>query len=136
MFLAQLLVAALVAVAVSALGPEPTGGSSWLGWVLVALAVMQVPWALALASRFGVVASRQAALSRVILSAVTLASSGWFAALALATGQSGASVYLLIALVAGAYGLGFIAVGRLARVAAASPPQGSEQPHADEPTAG
>jgi len=123
MFTAQLLVALLVALVVAALGPKPTGPNDWLGWVLVALALMQAPLSLAVASRAGAVASRQAALSNTLLSAVILAGSGWFAALALITGQRGVSVYLLVALVASAYALGFITVGRLARAAAASPPQ-------------
>lgn len=125
MFLAQLAVAALVAVAVASLAQGEIRPNAFLGWVLVALAVLQVPLALAVSSRLGAVSSRQAALSRTILSSVTLAGSGWFAALAVATGQRGWSVYLLVALVGGAYALGFVTVGRLAQAAAANPPERS-----------
>ncbi|HZJ08065.1 MAG TPA: hypothetical protein VFD39_00045 [Trueperaceae bacterium] len=141
MFVAQLLVAALVAVVVASLAPGETRPNAFLGWVLVALALLQVPLALAVTSRLGPVSSSRAALSRTLLSAVTLASSAWFAALAVATGQQGWSVYLLVALVGGAYALGFLATGRLAAAAAKRPADvgARSEPDVDaqpEPSAG
>ena len=121
-FTSQVVVAVAVGVLVSALAPGTPRPNAILGWVLVAFAVMEIPLAVAVASRLGSAGSRRAVLSRVILAAVVLAGTAWFAVLAVATAQQGASVYLLIALVAGAYGLGFISVGRLARAAAGLPP--------------
>lgn len=122
MFAAQVIFAMAVGVLVSALAPGTVRPNDFLGWVLVALALMQVPLAVGVAARLGSIGSRQAALSRALLAAVVLAGTAWFAALAIVTGQQGFSVYLLVALVAGAYGLGFITIGRLARAAATLPP--------------
>ncbi|HLU82083.1 MAG TPA: hypothetical protein VKZ43_01665 [Trueperaceae bacterium] len=126
-FMAQVLVAALVATFVRALAGGPPRPSDVLAWVLVALAVMQLPFAALMASRLGAVTSRQAALARTLFTAVILAATAWSTALALATGQRGLSVYVLLSTVMLAYALGFLAVSRLAGRAAELPPR-----HADK----
>lgn len=131
-FAAQVVVAVAVGVLVSAMAPGTPRPNAFLGWVLVALAMMQIPTAVLVASRLGTASSRRAVLSRVILTAVVLASTAWFAVLAVATAQQGASVYLLFGLLASAYGLGFITVGRLARSAAALAPDSKDGE--DDPT--
>jgi len=131
-FMAQVLVAALVAVLVRSLVggvPRPSG---MLAWVLVALAVMQLPLAVLTASRLGAIGSRQAALSRTLFSAIVLSTTAWFAALAMATGQRGLSVYLLLTLVIVSYGLGFLVVSRLAGHAARLPPSIPRPPEAPD----
>jgi hypothetical protein len=121
-FMAQVLVAAVVAVLVRALAGGSPRPSEVLAWVLVALAVMQLPFAALLSTRLGSIATRQAALARTLFTAIVLASTAWATALALATGQRGLSVYVLLSLVMLAYALGFLAVSRLASRAAALPP--------------
>src|SRR5690606_28464947 len=98
-FMAQVLVAALVAIAVRALAGGPPRPSDVLAWVLVALAVMQLPFAALMASRLGTINSRQAALARALFAAIILAATAWSTALALATGQTGLSVYVLLSMV-------------------------------------
>jgi len=121
-FMAQVVVATVVAVAVRALAGGAPRPSDFLAWVLVALAVMQLPLAALSASRLGAIGSRQAALSRTLFTAITLSATAWFTALAVATGQRRLSVYLPLALVMMAYGLGFLVVSRLAGHAARLPP--------------
>jgi len=120
-FFAQLVVAAIVGVIVRAFAANPPLASPVLATVLVAAAVLQLPIALAAAFRLGKVVSRQAALSRTLFMGVLLSATAWFTSLALATGQRGASVYLLLALVMLAYALGFLAVSRLAKTASSLP---------------
>jgi len=131
-FMAQVLVAALVAAVVRWLAGGNPRPSDLLAWVLVALAIMQLPFAALASSRLGTIATRQAALARTLFTAVILASTAWAAALALATGQRGASVYVLLSLVLLSYALGFLAVSRLAGRAAGLPPQ--PDPHAAQPS--
>jgi len=114
-FLAQVVVAALIAVVVRALAGGPGSPSALLAWLLVAFAVMELPVALLVTARMGAARSRRSALTAAILAGTMLASSAWFAALALATGQRGTPVFLLLALVTIGYAVGFFAVGRLAR---------------------
>lgn len=135
-FMAQVLVAAVVAVLVRALAGGDPQPNDLMAWLLVALAVMQLPLAALTASRLGSIGSRQAALSRTLFTAIVLSSMAWFTALALATGQRGLSVYLLLMLVMLGYGLGFLVVSRLAGHAALLPPspaQPPEVPESDEP---
>ncbi len=114
-FLGQGIVAALVATGVRALAGTPGRPSSLLAWLLVAFAAAELPIALAVTARLGAVRTRRSALTATILAGVMLASSAWFAALALATGQRGTPVLALLALVSVGYAVGFVAVGRLAR---------------------
>lgn len=150
-FMAQVLVATLVAVLVRAAAGGTPRPSQILAWVLVALALMQLPIAAVLVSRQGAITSRQTALARTLFTAILLSATAWSTALALATGQRGLSVYVLLTLVMLAYALGFLSVGRLASRAAALPPQSgaaggpsgggppgrppAEGPTADRPTA-
>ncbi|HET8985748.1 MAG TPA: hypothetical protein VFN03_08310 [Trueperaceae bacterium] len=122
-FMAQVLVATVVAVIVRALAGGTPRPSEILAWVLVALAVMQLPFAALLSTRLGFIANRQGALARTLFTAIVLASTAWATALALATGQRGLSVYVLLSLVMLAYALGFLVVSRLASRASALPPQ-------------
>jgi hypothetical protein len=124
-FMAQVLVATLVAVIVRALAGGTPRPSEILAWVLVALAVMQLPTAALLSTRLGTIVNRQGALARTLFTAVVLAAPAWAAALALATGQRGLSVYVLLSLVMLAYALGFLAISTLASRASALPPQPS-----------
>ena len=119
--MAQTVVAVLVGVGVAALAPGEPRPSPVLAWTLVALAGAQLPVGLASLTRLAAVGSRQAALSRAIFAGVTLSTTAWFAALALATGQRGAPVVVLLATLLLAYGLGFLGTSRLARTAAALP---------------
>lgn len=128
--MAQTLVAVLVGVAVTALAPGTPRPSAVLSWTLVALAGAQLPIGLASLARLAAVSSRQAALSRAVFSGVTLSTTSWFAALAMATGQRGAPVFVLLATLLLAYGLGFIATGRLARAGASCPPRMGPPPEA------
>lgn len=121
--MAQGAVAALVALGVGLLaGGAPTEPSPILAWILVALAVGQLPLVLGITMRFGAMkggaGARRGALSTALLAGVMLASTAWFLALALATGQAGAPLFLLLFLTMLAYTVGFALMGRLARVAA------------------
>lgn len=123
-FMAQVLVAALVGVTVRALAGGTPRPSEVLAWVLVTLALMQLPFAALTSARLGTIGNRQGALARTLLTAVVLASTAWSTALALATGQHGLSVYVLLGLMTLSYGLGFLSVSRLANRAAGIPPHG------------
>lgn len=121
--MAQTALAVLVGVGVAALAPGAPRPSPLLAWTLVALAGAQLPIGLASLARLAAVAGRQAALSRAIFAGVTLSTTAWFAALAFATGQRGAAVYVLLVTLLVAYGAGFVATGRLSRAAASAPPR-------------
>lgn len=123
-----MLFAALVAVAVRLLAggvrPNP---SPLLGWMLVVVALIQLPIMFLASQRVSVPATedepqghgaRRSALSASLLSGVLLATSAWFLALALAAGQSGPPAFVLLALVMLAYSGGVLAVGRLGGIAA------------------
>lgn len=98
----------------------------------MALSFVQLPIGLASATRLSSLASRQAALSRALFAGVTLSTTTWFIALALATGQGGTPVYVMLAVLMLAYALGFLATGRLARTAAGLPPRRRPEHHASE----
>lgn len=145
-FLAQVLFAALVGVAVRSLaGGVRSAPSPVLGWALVIVALVQLPVMFLASQRVGVSrghgvseghgasrghgasdgrgapqghGARRAALSASLLSGVLLATSVWFLALALAAGQSGTPLFVLLALVLLSYSAGFLAVGRLGGIAA------------------
>ncbi len=127
-FLAQVLVASLVGVVVRLLaGGVRSSPSPLLGWTLVIVALVQLPIMFYASQRVGAPqghgaptgsGARRAALSASLLSGVLLATSAWFLALALAAGQSGAPLFVLLALVLLSYSGGFLAVGRLGNIAA------------------
>lgn len=122
-FLVQCLVAALVGVSVLALaGGGSRQPNTLLAWALALLALSQLPIMLFVVARFASFKSapgaRAAALRAALLAGVLLASTAWYLALALATGQVGVPLYLLLALTLTAYTTGFLLVGRLGRVAA------------------
>lgn len=122
-FLAQCVVAALVGVVVVLLaGGAPRNPSSLLAWTLVVFALAQLPVVAFAVTRMsglpGGSGARRSALSAALMAGVLLASSAWFLSLALATGQAGVPLFLLLLLTLTGYALGFLVVGRLGRVAA------------------
>src|SRR5690554_281414 len=122
-FLAQCVVAALVGVVVVLLaGGAPSNPSSLLAWTLAAFALAQLPVVALVVTRLsglpGGKGARRSALSAALMAGVLLASTAWFLSLALATGQTGIPLFLLLFLTLTGYGLGFLVVGRLGRVAA------------------
>ncbi len=126
MFLAQLAVALVLAVAMRVIDPVTTRPSPLLGWVLVAISVLELPLGWALASVAGRGPDRRRALSAVLLSAVVLSTPAWFAALALATGQRGLPVAVLWGVLAVYYATGVAFAGRFASRAAQAPPLPSD----------
>ena len=131
MFLGQMAVALVLAVLVRLASHLHTRPAPLLGWVLVGLAVLELPLGLALASVAARGNDRRRVLSAALLGAVILSTPAWFAALALATGQEGYPVLALWGLLAFYYALGVAGAGRLASRAAQAPP--SPSPH-DEPS--
>lgn len=122
-FLAHAAVAALVGVVVVILaGAAPRNPNSLLAWMLVGLTLAQLPVALLIVVRAAALragpGARRAALSSAILTGVMLASTAWFLALALATGQGGTPLFVLLLVALTAYSVGFLLMGRLGRVAA------------------
>jgi hypothetical protein len=122
-FLAHAAVAALVGIVVVLLaGAAPRNPNSLLAWMLVGMTLAQLPVALLIVVRAGALRSgpgaRRAALSSAILTGVMLASTAWFLALALATGQGGTPLFVLLLVTLTAYSVGFLLMGRLGRVAA------------------
>lgn len=135
MFLGQMVIAMGLALVVRLVSHLHTRPSPLLGWVLVALACLELPLGLLLGGLAGRGRDRRRALSAALLGAVVLSTPAWFAALALATGQGGTPVIVLWGLLALYYAVGVTAVGRLAGRAAqgpASPP--SSGPSASQPT--
>ena len=122
-FLAQCVVAALVGVVVVLLaGGAPRSPSALLAWILVGIALAQLPVVVFVVTRLGALragkGARKAALSAALMTGVMLASSAWFLVLALATGQTGVPLFVLLFLTLSGYALGFLLVGRLGRTAA------------------
>jgi hypothetical protein len=126
MFLAQMVVALVLAVLVRLVSHLHTSPSPLLGWVLVGLTALELPLGLALANVAARGNDRRRALSAALLGAVILSTPAWFAALALATGQGGEPVLVLWVLLALYYALGVASVGRLASRAAQAPPSASD----------
>ncbi len=123
-FLAQCVLAAAVGVIVVALAGEgPRNPSALLAWILVGIALAQLPVALLVVSRLTVVkpvrGARRAALSAALMTGVLLAATAWYLSLALAIGQTGLPLFVLLFLTLSGYAVGFLLVGRLARVASA-----------------
>ncbi len=147
----QVAVAVVVGLAVVLLaGGVTRSTNSLLAWVLVVLALAQLPVIMFSTQRLGTLqpgaGARRAALQGALVTGVLLASTAWFLSLALATGQNGAPLFLLLSLTLLAYGVGFILTGRLGRLAASEvfeEPDGGEDGtqgpgvrEADEPGSG
>ncbi|HKI57275.1 MAG TPA: hypothetical protein VKB31_09010 [Trueperaceae bacterium] len=122
MFLGQMVIALGLAVVVRLAVHVHTRPSPLLGWVLVGLSCLELPLGVLLAGLAGRGEDRRRALSAALLGAVILSTPAWFAALALATGQTGTPVLLLWGLLALFYAIGVGGVGRLAAQAAQGPP--------------
>ncbi len=122
-FMAQVVVATLVAILVRLLAtgqsPRP---NDVLTWMLVVFSVLEMALAGVLSTRLRLVKGRRAALSTTLMIATLYGSVAWFMALALATEQRGIALYVLLLLLSAGYALGFLGVGRLAKVAAAEQP--------------
>lgn len=121
--MAQCVVAALVGAGVVLLaGGGPRNPSDLLAWILAGLGLAQMPVAIFVVARLAALKSgagaRRAALSAALMTGVMLASTAWFLSLALATGQRGAPVFVLLFLTLSGYAVGFLLVGRLGKVAA------------------
>lgn len=125
MFVAQLVIALLLAGLLRLIDPIVTRPSPLLGWVLVALAALELPLGTALAGVAGRGNDRRRALSAALLGAVVLSTPAWFAALALATGQRGLPIWVLWGMLALYYAVGVAFVGRFASRAAQAPPPAS-----------
>lgn len=123
MFLAQSLVAAVVAAAFLLLGSPPANGdSSALGPVLAVLAPLQCLLGVLLPDRLARDGSKESSLSAILLAGVLLATPGWFFVLALVSGQGALPLTVLAGTVVAAYSLGFVQAGRMgARVATSAP---------------
>lgn len=115
----QLVFATLVGVGVRLLasGTTPRPGG-YLAWVLVAFALIEFLVAAVLSVRPLPGEGRRAALSTTLLVGTLLGSVAWFLALALATEQRGAPLYVLLLILSLGYALGFLVVSRLAKAAA------------------
>ena len=122
MFLGQMVVALVLAVVVRLVSDLHTSPSPLLGWVLVLLSTLELPLGVVLAGIAGRGDDRRRALSAALLGAVILSTPAWFAALALATGQRGAPVFVLWGLLALYYAFGVAGAGRLAARAVEVPP--------------
>lgn len=119
MFLTQAAVAGVIALLARWLSGFAARPNALLGWVLVVLALAELPFGAVLVALAQRRPGRQAALSGALLVAVVLSTPAWFLALALATGQRGLPLAALLGVLALAYGLGALLVGRLGRNAAA-----------------
>ncbi len=105
----------------------PPPSNSLMAWILVALAVMELPFGALVASLATRRPGRSAALSGALMLGVVLATPAWFAALAFATGHQGLPVMLLWLVLALAYGLGFLFASRLAGGAVQGEPVGRKE---------
>lgn len=122
MFLGQMLVALVLAVLVRLVTDVQARPSPLLGWVLVALAALELPVGLMLVTVAARGNDRRRALSAALVGAVVLSTPAWFAALALATAQGGPPVLVLWGILAAYYAAGVVGIGRLAGRAVRSPP--------------
>jgi hypothetical protein len=122
MFLGQTLVALLLFAVLAAVAGVQSGGLPLLGWVLVGLGLLQLPFAFTVSMLAVRAGGKRAALYGTLLSAVLLATPAWYAAFALLIGQATAAM-ILLALLSIAYALGFVLTGRFARLAVTPPPE-------------
>ena len=121
MFMGQTLVALLVLAALAAIAGVQSGGLPLLGWILVGLGLLQLPFAFAVSMLAVRAGGKRSALYGTLLSAVLLSTPAWYAAFALLIGQAVAA-FILLGLLSIAYALGFILTGRYARLAVEPPP--------------
>ncbi len=119
-FMAQVVIATFVAILVRlpAAGVT-TRPSAVLTWTLVGFAAADMVVAAVISSRLALLKGRRAALTTALVVATMYGMVSWFLALALATEQRGAGLYVLLLLLSLGYAFGFLTVGRLAKAAAA-----------------
>jgi hypothetical protein len=115
MFLAQVGMAAVLAVLILTLASGHPGEPSVLGPVLATLSLAQCALGLFLAELVSRPGGKGSVLSATLLAAVLLATPGWFLMLALTTGQSRLPLLAIGATVMAGYALGFVLTGRFAR---------------------
>lgn len=120
MFLAQLLIAAFVAMLLRLLA-EPQSANALVSQILILFSFFQLPLGTVLplfAARSG---GKRAALSATLMMAVLLATSAWFAAFAFLIGAPPAYLMIMFLLLIGYYMIGFFFCGRFATVALIEP---------------
>ena len=117
MFMAQLLVAALLALTLGLLFGAGKSSSPLLAQILVFLSFLQLPLAIVLPQLSANVRGKQAALSASIMAAVFLSVPAYFASFALVTGAPIAYLVILLAILMGYYALGLMMVNGFARLA-------------------
>lgn len=125
-FGAQAAFALAVGIAVRLATRLPAPSNSLMAWILVALALMELPFGALVATLATRQPGRSSALSGALMLGVVLATPAWFAALAFATGHQGLPVMLLWMCLALAYGLGFLFASRLAGSAVQGDPVGRD----------
>ncbi|MCA9838861.1 MAG: hypothetical protein KC422_18235 [Trueperaceae bacterium] len=122
MFLAQVLVAILLAVLLRLLS-KPQHGSVLVSQILVLFTLLQLPLGVSLplfASRHG---GKGAALSATLLMSVLLSTSAWFAAFAFLIGSQNSYLMIMLLLLIIYYNTGFFLCGHFANVALKEPPE-------------
>jgi hypothetical protein len=128
MYLAQVGIAAVLAVAMLLLAGERSRDPSILGPVLAALSLAQVALGSFLAELVSRPGSKGSVLSATLLAAVLLATPGWFLMLALVTGQAEIHLLLIAATLVAGYALGFALAGRFARRATSAAARADAHP--------
>jgi hypothetical protein len=120
MYLAQVGMAAVLAVLILLLAGERSRDPSILGPVLAALSLAQVALGSFLAELISRPGSKGSVLSATLLAAVLLATPGWFLMLSLVTGQAELPLLVIAATLVAGYALGFAQSGRFARRASST----------------
>jgi hypothetical protein len=126
MFMAQFVVATLLALALGLIFGPGKNSSPLLSQILILLSLMQLPLALAIPQLSARAGGKQAALAATIMVAVFLSVPAYFASFALLTGTSLPYLMILLALLMTFYALGLFMVNGFAKLAV----KGSGQPPA------
>lgn len=136
-FLAQVVLAAVVGAALFAALPSPPRPNDWVAAVLVGFAAVHLPLGGGLAWAASRSPGKGAALAGAITAAVLLSVPAWFLALAVLSAQRPPFLLGGLALVAIGYGVGFAFTPRFVR-AAITPvePPASEAPEVGAPEVG
>ena len=138
-FLAQVVLAGAVGVALFAALPSPPRPNDWVAGVLIGFAALHLPLGGGLAWASSGSPGKGAALAGAITAAVLLSVPAWFLALATLSAQRPPFLLAGLALVAVGYGIGFAFLPRFVRAATTPvdpPEEASEVPATDaEPEA-
>ncbi len=120
MFVAQILVAAVLAGVVSALMGQPVGQQSsgnLLAQILIVMSLVQLPFALFLSIGMSKAGGKQAALSASIMAGVLLSTPAWFIALTFLVSSTSVYLAILFGILMLYYAIGLVLCGRWAKVA-------------------